>query len=170
VQILRSHRHEVIEAADGVEALKLLDKYAVDLVITDLIMLPGLDGFALVTRIRQKLPAAPIVIISGYTAQFAAPALNEATEFLPKPIDPPVLIATVQRLLAQSPKLYRRKQQSEVWHFCGTCSHGPARIMWSSATCQARVKCATTARLSGVLNPHSGTQCGTHQSMARWTI
>jgi YesN/AraC family two-component response regulator len=69
----------------------LLDKYAVDLGITDLVM-PGLDGFSLVTRIRQKLPAVPIVIISGYTAQFAAPALNEATEFLPKPIDPKTTI------------------------------------------------------------------------------
>jgi CheY-like chemotaxis protein len=132
-QILRSHRHEVIEAADGAEALKLLDKYAVDLVVTDLVM-PGLDGFSLVTRIRQKLPAVPIVIISGYTAQFAAPALNEATEFLPKPIDPPVLMATVQRLLAQSPKLYRRKQQSEVWHSCGTCSQSTEERMGMKVT------------------------------------
>jgi YesN/AraC family two-component response regulator len=111
----------------------LLDKYAVDLVITDLVM-PGLDGFSLVTRIRQKLPAVPIVIISGYTAQFAAPALNEATEFLPKPIDPPVLMATVQRLLAQSPKLYRQKQQSEVWHSCGTCSQSTEERMGMKVT------------------------------------
>jgi CheY-like chemotaxis protein len=123
-QILRFNGHEVVEAKDGTEALTLLDKYALDLVITDLIM-PSLDGFALVTRIRQQWPAMPIIIISGYTAQFAAAALTGATEFLPKPIDPPVLIATVQRLLAKSPKLYRRKQQSEVWHFCDTCSQWP---------------------------------------------
>jgi DNA-binding NtrC family response regulator len=112
----------------------LLDKYAIDLVITDLVM-PGFDGFALVTRIRQKWPAMPIVIISGYTAQFAAAALDGAAEFLPKPIDPPVLIATVQRMLMKSKaqpvvpfidiQLYRRKQQSLVWHFCGTCSQWP---------------------------------------------
>lgn len=98
-QILRSHRHEVIEAADGGEALKLLDEYGFDLIITDLVM-PGVDGFALVARIRQKLPNMPIVLISGYTAAYAAPAFDGLTTFISKPIDPALLIATVQRLLA----------------------------------------------------------------------
>ena len=100
-QILRSHHHEVIEAADGVEALTLLDKYVFNLIITDLVM-PGLDGFALVARIRQKWPKVPIVLISGYTAEYAAEAFDGSTEFISKPIDPPVLVETVQRLLLPS--------------------------------------------------------------------
>jgi two-component system, cell cycle sensor histidine kinase and response regulator CckA len=100
-QILRSKGHEVVEAANGVEALTLLDKYTFNLIITDLVM-PGLDGFALVAQIRQKLPNVPIVLISGYTAAYAAEALDGLTEFLAKPIDPPALIATVQRLLPAS--------------------------------------------------------------------
>jgi CheY-like chemotaxis protein len=100
-QILRFHHHEVIEAADGIEALTLLDKYTFQLIITDLVM-PRLDGFALVTQIRQKWPSMPIVLMSGYTTEYAAEALDRATEFRPKPIDLPALIATVQRLLPAS--------------------------------------------------------------------
>ena len=100
-QILRLHGHEVMEAADGVKALTLLDEYAFDLIITDL-ALPRLDGFALVTRVREKWRNLPIVLLSGYTAQYASGAFDGSTEFLPKPIDPSALIATVQRLLPKS--------------------------------------------------------------------
>ncbi|TMA80970.1 MAG: response regulator [Deltaproteobacteria bacterium] len=99
-QVLRLHGHEVIEAADGVKALTLLDEYAFDLIISDLAM-PRLDGFALVTRIREKSLNLPIVLLSGYPAQYAAAAVDGSTEFLSKPIDPSALIATVQRLLPQ---------------------------------------------------------------------
>ncbi len=87
-QVLRLHGHEVMEAADGVKALTLL-------------AMPCLDGFALVTRIREKSLNLPIVLLSGYTAQYAAAAVDGSTEFLSKPIDPSALIATVQRLLPQ---------------------------------------------------------------------
>ena len=101
-QVLRLHGHEVMEAADGVKALTLLDEYTFDLVITDLAM-PRLDGVALVTRIREKWLNLPIVLLSGYTAQYAAEALDgSTTEFLSKPIDPSQLVAIVQRLLTGS--------------------------------------------------------------------
>jgi CheY-like chemotaxis protein len=99
-QILRSHGHEVMEAKDGIEALALLNEHSFDLIITDLVM-PGLDGFGLVFRVRQKWPAMPIVLISGYTAQYARAAMVESTEFLSKPIYPPALVETVERLLGQ---------------------------------------------------------------------
>ncbi len=99
-QILRNQGHVVMEAADGLEALALLDKRHFDLVITDILM-PNLNGFALVARIRVKWPNMPIVLMSGYLSQDAAKTiLNGSAEFIPKPIDPPALIATVQRLLA----------------------------------------------------------------------
>lgn len=89
-----------MEAKDGIEALALPDKYPFDLIITDLVM-PSLDGFGLVFRIREKWPAMPLVLISGYSAQYARATMVESTESLAKPIDPPTLIKTVQRLLGQ---------------------------------------------------------------------
>jgi CheY-like chemotaxis protein len=101
VHLLRFEGHDVMEAADGVEALRLLDEHHFDIMITDLVM-PRLDGFALVAQTRLKWPNLRIVLMSGYVAEYADPVLDGSTEFLPKPIDPTVLIATVRRLLPAS--------------------------------------------------------------------
>jgi CheY-like chemotaxis protein len=100
-QILRFEGHDVMEAADGVEALRLLDEHNFDIMITDLVM-PRVDGFALVAETRLKWPNVRIVLMSGYVAEYAAAALDGSTEFLPKPIEPTVLVATVRRLLPTS--------------------------------------------------------------------
>ena len=95
---LRMEGEEVIQAADGIQALSLLDKSHVDLVITDLVM-PKLTGFDLVGQIRSKWPHIPILIISAHISQDAERISDGNAEFMYKPIDPPDLIATVQRLL-----------------------------------------------------------------------
>jgi CheY-like chemotaxis protein len=101
-QILRTQGHVVMEAADGLEALDLLEKYHFSLVITDLVM-PNLNGFHLVARIRGTWPDTPILIMSAYFSEAAGQVLLEGkSEFIPKPIDSTTLIATVQRLLAHS--------------------------------------------------------------------
>jgi CheY-like chemotaxis protein len=50
--LLEAHGHAVIVAADGREALELLERYPVDAIISDLLM-PNLDGFRLCREIRQ---------------------------------------------------------------------------------------------------------------------
>lgn len=101
-KILRAHGHEVLEAADGIEALALLDKWTIDLVITDL-ALPNLSGLLLVTHIRNRWPKMPAILISAYLSEDAGKIiLDGSADFLPKPIDPPALLATIQRLLPQA--------------------------------------------------------------------
>jgi CheY-like chemotaxis protein len=95
---LRREGQEVIQAANGIRALSLLDKYHVDLVITDLAM-PKLNGFDLVGQIHSKWPHIPILIISAYISPDAERISDGNAEFMYKPINPPDLIATVQRLL-----------------------------------------------------------------------
>jgi CheY-like chemotaxis protein len=96
---LRSEGQEVIEAADGVQALSLLDNCHVDLVITDLVM-PKLNGCELIAQIRSKQPHIPLLLISAYVSQGGGKIIFDGSaEFMQKPIDPPDLIATVQRLL-----------------------------------------------------------------------
>jgi CheY-like chemotaxis protein len=98
--VLRAHGHEVMEARDGPEALTLLNKRDFGLVITDLVM-PKLNGFDLVDQIRSRWPRTPILLISGYVSEDAGKTiLGGVAEFMHKPIDPPALITTVQRLLA----------------------------------------------------------------------
>jgi CheY-like chemotaxis protein len=73
--MLRREGHLVIQAADGAQALSLLGKSHVDLVITDLVM-PKLTGFDLVGQIRLKWPHVPILLISGYLSQDAGRMKN----------------------------------------------------------------------------------------------
>ena len=96
---LRREGQDVIEAADGLQALSLLDNSDVDLVITDLVM-PKLNGFHLIAVIRAKWPHIPILFISAYMSQVAGKIISsECTEFMHKPIDPSDLIAAVHRLV-----------------------------------------------------------------------
>src|SRR4030095_14835182 len=97
VKILKNAGYGVMEAADGLQALSLLEKLHCDLVISDILM-PNLNGYALVPRIRAKWPDMPIILTSGYLSADAAKAvLNGLIDFIPKPIDPIALIETVQR-------------------------------------------------------------------------
>jgi CheY-like chemotaxis protein len=96
---LQMEGHQVIQAADGEQALSLLNKYQVDLVITDLVM-PRLNGCELIGQIRSKSRHIPILLISAYLSQGGGKIIFDGNaEFMRKPIDPPNLIATVQRLL-----------------------------------------------------------------------
>jgi two-component system chemotaxis sensor kinase CheA len=63
VELLTGAKLEVYTAADGASALELLDRHRVDLVLSDVEM-PGIDGFELLTRIRQRDPELPVVMVT----------------------------------------------------------------------------------------------------------
>ena len=92
----------IIEAVDGVDALKKLTTERVDLVITDINM-PMMDGLKLVTLIRAnaRTKTLPIVIVTTEGAEEDRKrglALG-ADAYVPKPIQPSVLLKTVAELL-----------------------------------------------------------------------
>jgi CheY-like chemotaxis protein len=62
--VLKPMGYTVSAAADGREALRLLNREPVDLVITDILM-PEMDGFELITAMRKKFPGTRIIAISG---------------------------------------------------------------------------------------------------------
>ena len=89
-----------LTAASGEEALRLLEKRRVDLVITDLVM-PGMDGMALVKNIRESTRNIEVVIITAYGS---AESMQEARDlgvahYLAKPFDLPDLKSKVKELL-----------------------------------------------------------------------
>ena len=101
-RLLRARGYEVIEAADGEEALALAEENAgtIDLLISDVIM-PGLDGPSLLKKARPYLGAAPVMFISGYAeAEFSDILEGESgVTFLPKPIDIKSLAERVKQQL-----------------------------------------------------------------------
>jgi len=91
----------VVFTASGVpEAVDLLAGEAVDLVITDLKM-PGISGLDLVRHVRENLPDAEVMLITGYaTVEGAVEAVKTgAEEYLPKPFTDEELLAAVGRSL-----------------------------------------------------------------------
>ena len=96
---------KIIEAADGVDALKKLHNAKVDLVLTDINM-PVMDGLKLVGMIRQReeFKNIPIVIITTEGAEEdreRGMALG-ANAYIAKPIQSSQLIRTVSDLLETS--------------------------------------------------------------------
>jgi DNA-binding NtrC family response regulator len=96
-RLMRTAGHEVMEARNGDEGLALLAKHDFNLVITDLAM-PKVTGFGLLTEMRSKWPEIPVILVTAYLSPEAAKAvLQEKVIFLPKPIDPGKLMASVER-------------------------------------------------------------------------
>ena len=101
-RLLRARGYEVIEAADGEEALILAEENAgkIDLLISDVIM-PGLDGPTLLKKARKYLDGAPVMFISGYAEAEFSDLLEGETgvTFLAKPLDIKVLAERVKQQL-----------------------------------------------------------------------
>lgn len=85
----------VQEAADGYEALRLLDQGAVRLVVLDL-RLPHLDGVTVLKELESK-KRLPVVVV---TASDADVSRFDVECVLKKPVTPDTLVATVKRCLA----------------------------------------------------------------------
>lgn len=96
-RFLRRKGYATLTARDGVEALGLIESAAIDLVLTDLRM-PGLDGLAVLERIRASKPDLPVVILTAWpTVDATVRALRlGARDFLTKPVSINELIRVVE--------------------------------------------------------------------------
>ena len=61
-------RHEVVTAADGLQALQALENGSFDLLLSDIVM-PELDGIALALKVSKDWPGLPILLIIGCAAE-----------------------------------------------------------------------------------------------------
>ncbi len=95
----------ILEAVDGVDALKKMTTDRVDLVITDINM-PMMDGLKLVSHIRgnPRTRTLPIVIVTteGADEDRKRGLALGANAYIPKPIQPSDLLKTVTSLLESS--------------------------------------------------------------------
>jgi DNA-binding response OmpR family regulator len=105
VWILERAGFEATAAYDGESALQRLDTFQPDVVISDVIM-PGVNGIEVCTRIQARFPKCHILLFSGQTA--TNELLGEAREhgltweLLAKPMDPDELLAKVTTLAQKS--------------------------------------------------------------------
>ena len=69
--------HHVVVASNGNDALTIVEKGAIDLVITDLSM-PGLTGYQLAEKVKKRIPGIPVIVISGWAIQQDDARLRES--------------------------------------------------------------------------------------------
>jgi len=106
-RVLRERGYIVIEAVDGTDAVRLAGEYSGDihLVLTDVVM-PGMSGSVLVSKLEVARPGIRSLFISGYTdnAIVHHGILDSGVAFLEKPFSPNRLAGKVREVLQAPPK------------------------------------------------------------------
>ena len=102
--ILEKEGYQVDTASNGIEGLNKARNGSPDLLILD-VMLPGLDGFEVCSRLRAESRTAelPILMLSakGQEADLSAGQKVGADEYLTKPVDRPELLFKIKDMLAR---------------------------------------------------------------------
>jgi response regulator RpfG family c-di-GMP phosphodiesterase len=107
--MLKTNGYEVVEAANGIEALELARQDPPDMIVSDILM-PGMDGFALCRTWKsdERLKSIPFVV---YTATYTDPKDEKlaldlgADRFLVKPVEPDELLAAISdTLITRTPR------------------------------------------------------------------
>ncbi len=102
VKILRKQGHDVRWSGSAAEALQLLEADLPDLVITDVVM-PGMDGFELLRRIKGSHPTVKVIVLTGFARRQSISdfLLYGADGYLAKPFQVAELIQVVERATAK---------------------------------------------------------------------
>ncbi|MDA8209422.1 MAG: response regulator transcription factor [Actinomycetota bacterium] len=99
VSYLAKEGYKVLEAQDGQDALNVLGKHQVDLALVD-VMMPGMDGFALVRELRKRTDI-PVIMLTAKGEETAKVAGLEigADDYMTKPFSAPEVVARVRAQL-----------------------------------------------------------------------
>ena len=95
--------HTVFEAADGVKALDAMEQTPIDIIIAD-IMMPGMDGYALIRELRNVGIETPVLIVTSKdTLDDKRIGFHTgADEYMTKPVDMEEMLLRVEALLRRS--------------------------------------------------------------------
>lgn len=101
-EILEPHGYQVIEAADGREALRKIEETEPDLILLD-IQMPGLDGYAVVRELRRhpRFAALRVVALTAFAMRGDREKVLAAgfDAYLTKPIDTATLRTEIEHWL-----------------------------------------------------------------------
>lgn len=91
--------HSAVLAGDGLEGLALAGRTGFDVIVLD-VMLPGLDGFSLVRRLRQRGDATPVLMLTALSAvEDKVTGLDSGADYyLTKPFSNAELMACLRAL------------------------------------------------------------------------
>ena len=95
--VLEDEQYEVVLAETGEEGLERVEAEDPDLVLLD-IWLPGMDGIETLTKIKERSPALPVLMMSGHgTIETAVTATKlGAYDFIEKPLNLDKLLLSIE--------------------------------------------------------------------------
>ncbi len=101
--VLKNNGYNVLLGKNGLEALDIIDKKHIDLMISD-IMMPGMDGYSLVESLRQANYNLPILLVTAKESfEDKRKGFNLGVDdYMVKPIDMDEMILRVEALLRRS--------------------------------------------------------------------
>lgn len=110
-RVLENSGYEVAEAADGQEALDLLESTYIDLIISD-IMMPRVDGFELVRSVRQAGMHMPVLMITARDAfqDMQRGFVSGTDDYMVKPVNVNEMVLRVGALLRRAQMINERRQ------------------------------------------------------------
>ena len=127
--ILGAEGYSVLTAADGTEALRLVEDRPIDVVLCDLRM-PGLDGFELIPQIARRIPGVPIILMSAHgTDDLAVEAIQRgAYDYLAKPFQP----SDIRLMLLKAHEREQLRRRNDLLQREVSRSHGEKAIVAAS--------------------------------------
>ncbi len=107
--------YEFLQAADGVQALTLLESNPVELMLSNM-MMPNMDGIGLLERTKYKYPDMPVVMVTAvYDISVALAAIRDgAYDYVLKPFTAEQLRSTVSRALERRRLLIENRKYQET--------------------------------------------------------
>ncbi len=99
---MREEGYAVDEAADGTEALYKATEWDYDAIVLD-VMMPGLDGFAVLGRLRERKKTPVLMLTARTRVNDRVQGLDAgADDYIPKPVDLEELAARVRAIIRRS--------------------------------------------------------------------
>lgn len=117
---LEKENMELIKTADGISALGLFEKRRPDLVLLD-VMMPGMDGFAVLRKIREK-SKVPALMMTARTEDYDKILGLElgADDYITKPYNPLEVVARIKAQLRRSYDYQEKGEEDiEILKGCG---------------------------------------------------
>jgi len=101
-EYLTMHDYQVLTARDGVEALEVLEKETVDIVLTD-IRMPRMDGFELTKKIKAHYTKIGIIVMTAFTSIYSEGDIREigVDDYIAKPFSPEKMKEKIDALCIQ---------------------------------------------------------------------
>jgi signal transduction histidine kinase len=96
------HDYNIVEAADGEQALDIFQRGGIDVILTD-VMMPKLDGLELLKRLKEREPTVVVIIMTGYAdKELILKALKaDADDFITKPLNLLQLKSAIDKALVK---------------------------------------------------------------------